>query len=148
MTAAAARHAFSGNAAPGNAVLRRRQRGMSLVMAVFLIAVVASLAAFAVTAGASQGQSTNLQLTADRATAAARAGLEWGAYRALVQTSCPGPANPTVVPLNEAALRGFRVTVTCRSLHPDGPLFEITAFAQNGNFGGVSYASRRLVSRF
>jgi MSHA biogenesis protein MshP len=148
MTAAAARHASSGNAARGNAGLRRRQRGMSMVMAVFLIVVVASLAAFAVTAGTSQGQSVNLQLAADRATAAARAGLEWGAYRAHAQASCPGLASPTTVPLGEAALRGFRVTVTCVPVHADGPLFEITAFAQNGNFGSVSYASRRLVSRF
>ena len=127
-------------------VAMRGQRGVSMVVAIFLIVVVASLAAFAVTAGTSQRESANLQLASDRAHAAAHAGIEWGAYRALVQNAC---AATTVVNLTQSALRGFRVTVNCASTaHADGPMFEITAFAQNGNFGSPSYAARTLVSRF
>jgi MSHA biogenesis protein MshP len=125
-----------------------RERGMSLVVAIFLITVVASLAAFAVNVGSATRESENLQLQADRAMAAASAGVEWGAFRALVLASCPGLGSPTVVPLNEVALRGFRVTVTCTTLS-SGPstVFEIVSFAQWGNFGAANYASRRVVRR-
>ena len=122
-----------------------RQGGMSLVVAIFLITVIASLAAFGVTVGTAKMETANLQLQADRALAAARAGAEWGAYRALVNNSC---AASTAVNLTQAALRGFRVTVTCtaRSAAPS-LVYDIDSFAQWGNFGASDYASRRVIRR-
>lgn len=122
-----------------------RQRGMSLVVAIFLITVIASLAAFAVTVGTATREGENLQLQADRALAAARAGAEWAAYRAVVNNSC---AASTTFNLTQAALRGFRVTVTCtaRSLAPT-LVYDIDSFAQWSNFGASNYASRRVVTR-
>jgi hypothetical protein len=57
-----------------------------------------------------------------------------------------------VVNLNQAALRGFRVTVTCTvQAHAEGALnysvFDLDAFAQWSNFGAADYASRRLTRR-
>lgn len=127
-----------------------RQRGMSLVVAIFLITVIASLAAFAVTVGTATRESENLQLQSDRALAAARAGAEWAAHRALRQGICPGPGpgNTTVFPFTEGALIGFRVTVTCTPLGPaPNTVFDIDSFAQWSNFGASNYASRRLVRR-
>ena len=118
---------------------------MSLVVAIFLITVVASLAAFAVTVGTATRESENLQLQADRANAAARAGVEWGAYRALVNSNCI--ANPAFN-LTEVALRGFRVTVTCTQVGSvPHPVYEIDAFAQRSNFGAADYASGRVIKR-
>ena len=129
----------------------RRQRGMSLVVAIFLIVVIALLSAFAVSMGAASSESTNLQLSADRARAAARAGLEWGAYRAMVQLApCAAPPLPptsAVLVLNQGALNGFRVTVTCQR-NTARTVFDITAFAQRGNFGANNYASHTLAGRF
>ena len=132
---------------------RSRQRGMSLVVAIFIIVIIGLLAAFAVTAGTANRESTNLNLQANRARAAARAGAEWGAYRALVANSCPGPGSPTNVALNQAALRGFRVAVTCMasSQHTDGGVYrvvDIVSFAQWSNFGANDYASARVVRRY
>jgi MSHA biogenesis protein MshP len=130
---------------------RRPQRGMSMVVAIFLIVVVASLAAFAVSAGTARANTVNLQLQADRALAAARAGSEWGAYRTLVQNwNCAAPAT---INFNQAALRGFRVTVSCtRTNHTEGPttyaVFDVVSFAQWGNFGADDYASRRITARY
>ena len=125
--------------------LKSRQRGMSIVVAIFLITIVASLAAFAVTIGTATRESENLQLQADRAVAAARAGVEWGAYRALVASSCI--ANPAFN-LTEAALRGFRVTVTCTPVgSAPHPVYEINSFAQRSNFGAGDYASARVIRR-
>jgi MSHA biogenesis protein MshP len=129
---------------------RGRQRGMSLVVAIFLIVIVALLAAFAVSAGTAANESANLRLLTDRALAAARAGTEWGAYRALVQNQC---AASTVINLNQAALRGYRITVNCtRTNHVEGAtnysVFDVTAFAQRGNFGAADYSSRRITARY
>lgn len=136
----------------------RSQRGSSLVIAIFLIVIIASLAAFAVTAGASTRDRTNLQLQADRAQAAARAGTEWAAYRALVlntpNCNAVTPAtNSTTLALNQGSLRGFRVlvTTTC-TRHTEGAVnysvWDVTAFAQWSNFGAADYASKTLVGRY
>jgi MSHA biogenesis protein MshP len=125
--------------------MTRQQRGMSMVVAIFLIVIVALLAAFAVSVGNATSDSTNQQLLASRARAAARAGLEWGAYSASVQGVCVGFPPFPVVPLNQSALAGFRVEVRCVG---NAGVFDITAFAQRGNFGQAEYASHRLVSRF
>jgi len=128
---------------------RSRQRGMSLVVAIFLITVIASLTAFAVTVGTATRESENLQLLADRAMAAARAGGEWGAYRALVNTSCVGS---TTFNLPQAALRGFSVTVDCTfTPHTEGALlyrvYDIVSTARWSNFGAANYAYRRVTRR-
>jgi MSHA biogenesis protein MshP len=130
-------------------ISHRRQRGMTIMVAIFLIVVIASLAAFAVTAGTATRESTNLGLQADRALDAARAGTEWGAYRALVQNACVAS---TPFNLGEAALRGFRVTVRCvRTNHTEGAttyaVWDIQSFAQWSNFGAADYASRTVSVR-
>jgi MSHA biogenesis protein MshP len=129
---------------------RSRQRGMSLVVAIFLIVIIALLAAFAVSMGTASRNNANLQLSVDRAVAAARAGTEWAAYRALVQNAC---AANTTLNLAQSALRGFRVTVSCvRTNHTEGPVtyavFDVSSFAQLGNFGAANYVSRRIASRY
>jgi MSHA biogenesis protein MshP len=127
----------------------RTQRGMSLVVAIFLVVVIASLAAFAVRMGTAARNTTNLQLLADRALAAAKAGTEWGAYRALAQGLCTA-SSP--VPMNAGAIRGFRVTVECLSMTMHAPgnyrVVDIRATAQWGNYGSPDYAYRQVVSRF
>jgi type II secretory pathway pseudopilin PulG len=126
---------------------------MSLVVAIFLISVIASLAAFAVTVGTGTRESENLQLQADRAMAAARAGMEWAAYRARVVHVCPNGA----FNLTQGALRGFRVTVTSTpaagtGVHTDVAasyrVCDVTSFAQWSNFGAANYASRTIDRRF
>lgn len=124
----------------------RRQRGMSLVVAIFLIVVIALLSAFAVSIGSASSVSTHQQLSADRARAAAKAGIEWGAYRATVLGQCPA-ATPPALNLTQGALNGFRVTVTCER-DGAGTVFDITAFAQRGNYGSDNYASHTLTQRF
>lgn len=125
-----------------------RQRGMSLVVAIFLITVIATLAAFAVTVGTATRESENLQLQADRAMSAARAGMEWAAHRMRVAGVCP--AGSSTFALAQGSLRGFRVTVTHvseTSLHEAPLLYRIctvTSRAQWGNFGASNYASRSI----
>ena len=127
--------------------MRRRQRGMSLVVAIFLVVAIAVLSAAAVSVGRAASESTNELLLADRAKAAAEAGLEWAAYRVLVQAVPCTTVNGQLLQLGLGGLRGFRVTVTCqRATNP--AVFDITAFAQSGNFGQAAYASHTVARRF
>jgi MSHA biogenesis protein MshP len=131
---------------------RRRQGGMTILMAIFLIVVIASLAAFAVTAGTATRETANLGLQQDRALAAARAGTEWAAYRALAQGQC---AQGTVTSFNltQGALNGFRVRVTvlARTDHTVAGVqyyvCDVESFAQWSNFGAADYASRTVTKR-
>ena len=50
----------------------RLQRGASLVVAIFVVVIIAALAAFAVASSRATRDANNLQLLADRALAAAR----------------------------------------------------------------------------
>jgi Tfp pilus assembly protein PilX len=126
------------------------ERGMSLVVAIFLITVIASLSAFAVTVGTATRESENLQLQADRAMAAARAGLEWAAYRVRVAGVCP--AGSSTFPLTQGALRGFRVTITrlSNTAHPplNYTICSVSSFAQWSDFGASNYASRTIEESF
>ncbi len=127
---------------------RRGAHGMTLVPALFLLIVVAALAAFAVRIASSQEQTSSLGLLSDRAVAAASSGAEWAVYRALNNNSCVN----TTLSLSEAALQGFQVTITCSSVnHTEGAVtyqtFDVDAFAQWGTFGAADYVSRDVHRR-
>jgi len=65
-----------------------RQGGFSLVSALFLLVVLAGLGVFAVRMNTLQQQTVTADLRGVQALQAARTGIEWGAYRALVAGSC------------------------------------------------------------
>jgi len=126
---------------------RKRQHGISLVPALFLLIVLAALGAVAVRMSAVQQQTVVLAMQGARAYSAARAGLEWSAYQALNNASC----STATVPLTEAGLAGFTVQTSCTSTtHSEGPdsvtVFVIDAFASIGAYGTPDYVSRRIRS--
>lgn len=121
-------------------------RGFALVPALFLIVVLAALGAAAIRIGNGEQQTVTMALQQVRALAAARAGIEWGAYRAL-NGSCVAS---TTLNLSEAALNGFAVTVSCASTaFANGAAtshsYLINASASSGTYGQPGYV-RRVVS--
>jgi MSHA biogenesis protein MshP len=128
----------------------RRQHGVVLIAALFMIIVLAGLGIFAIRLSTSQQQSVNLALLATRAQAAADSGVELGVYRALSMAGCAPllPLTTTVtVTLTEAALNGFNVTVVCRhSNQTVGTLtydvYKLDALAQSGTYGTPAYVAR------
>ncbi len=126
---------------------RQRQSGISLVPALFLLIVLAALGVVAVRLTAVQSQTVVLAMQSARAFSAARAGIDWSAYQALVNGSC---ASATLM-LTEAGLNGFSVDTTCSvTTHSEGPqtvsIFTIEAFARSGVYGTPDYVSRRIRS--
>ena len=65
-----------------------RQSGVALVVAIFLLVVLAGLAAYLVKLSSVQSQTVVIAMQASRVFNAARSGIEWGAYQATVNGSC------------------------------------------------------------
>lgn len=133
----------------------RRQRGFSLVSAIFLLIVLAGLGAAIVNISTTQHTSSALDVQGTRAYQAARAGIEWGLYRQLREGDCDAetsftPPAPT--------LGVFKVTVRCDSLsdpntNPPVITYRIESTACNqpgagghcpGTAGGTYYVERQL----
>jgi len=94
-----------------------------------------------------QQQTVVLAMQSARAYAAARTGIDWSAYQAVVNSSC---ASSTLA-LTEAGLAGFSVQTSCSSTtHSEGPntvsVYVIDAFAWSGSYGTPDYVSRRIRS--
>jgi MSHA biogenesis protein MshP len=123
--------------------LTNRQRGVGLVTAIFLLVVIAGLAAAMVTVFTAQQTGSQLDQQGTRAYQAARAGIEWGLFRARQAGSCEDPSTSTSTFALPAAsnLAGFTVTVRCRQTGTAGeaatPIRVITATACNQPTGGV-----------
>ena len=85
------------------------QRGFTLVTAIFLITILFLLSAFMIAFRVYQESSVSLDTLGTRAYAAARSGVEWGAYNSLRNNTC---AATTALTLG-GTLAGFTATVTC-----------------------------------
>ncbi|HET7306356.1 MAG TPA: agglutinin biogenesis protein MshP [Gammaproteobacteria bacterium] len=130
--------------------MRRKptQEGFALVIAVFIITVMAALGAYILTVGGVQHQTTVLTVQQMRALNAARSGVEWATYRALQDQACPTapiaafkPAAPT--------LSAFTISVTCiESSHKisgdNVEFYVISATATAGVYGSADYVSRHV----
>lgn len=128
-----------------SAAFRKREKGFSLVAALFLLVVLAGLGAVAVRLSGVQQQTVNLALLGSRAYAAARAGAEWAVYQALTNSSC----GTVSLSLTEGGLAGFTVDTSCASSsHMEGSstttIYTIEAFATSGSYGEPDYVSRRI----
>ena len=124
----------------------RRQRGFALVVAIFLLVVLASLGVYIVKISGVQHATVNMALLGSRAFEAARTGIEWGAFQALDTSACPAA---TTLNLTEGGLNGFDVDVTCTTTaHTETGttynLFVIDVEASAGTYGNPDYVSRRM----
>jgi MSHA biogenesis protein MshP len=86
-----------------------RQRGFSLVTAVFLIGILAAISVYMIGFRVIQDSSVSLDTLGTRAYAAARSGAEWGAYQALRPGPCVAAVNSFAL---GGTLAGFTATVT------------------------------------
>jgi len=119
------------------------ERGFALVLALFVIVVLAAVGLFMVTIFGVENATPIQGLQGARAYQAARGGLEWGTSRALAG-NCAAATNFN--------LGGFAVTVTCGSQNvTEGPMsyhvYQLHATAAAGTYGQPDYVQRRLEVR-
>lgn len=127
-----------------------RQKGFSLVTALFLMVVLAALGAYMVSISGTQHFTTLHAMQGAKAYHAARTGIEWGISRAVAAGACP--ATTTINTLG-GGLSGFEVTVSCSSSSytEKGNTFNIYTLQATGQttspaFGTPGYASRRITA--
>lgn len=123
-----------------------RNRGFSLVSAVFLLVVVALVAGYALSIGSTQRADSTLALLGKRADLAARSGLEWGIARVVGDNACP--ASSSFSP-EGTGIASFSVAVSCSSQTvTEGastyPIFTLTVTATLGSEGAEDFARRTL----
>jgi MSHA biogenesis protein MshP len=124
----------------------RRTRGFALVMAIFLIVVLASIGAYLFAVAAGQTEAAAQDEQGAHAYQAARGGIEWGAYRVLRDATCP-------VAATLAMPGGFSAEVSCtqtgleREGDVDVTIFLVTATGCNATPCGTlgpRYVERQL----
>ncbi|MNK46191.1 hypothetical protein D3C87_649700 [compost metagenome] len=114
----------------------RRMRGFSLVTAIFLLVVLAALAAVMVNMSTFQQTESALDVQGVRAEQAARAGLEWGLQRQISAGLTAGAACIATTTFSlppGTTLSAFSVSVQCGTATGPGTLtsWTITATACN-----------------
>jgi len=122
----------------------RAARGMALVAAIFLLVVLAALGTALMTVSGVQHASYAQQIAAARVHYAARAGLEWAAWQAIVDAPGGCPAGASAFTLD-----GIDLAVSCaRTNHAVGaavvPYYVVDVEARRGAWGNVDFAARSL----
>jgi MSHA biogenesis protein MshP len=110
----------------------KRESGFGAIAAIMILVILAGLAAAIVSLGTTQQASSALDVMSARAWQAARAGNDYGLFRALSTTTpldawktCATAGDSTTLDLT--ADTGFFVTVTCRSwLYREGQNPDLT----------------------
>ena len=134
---------------------RRRARGFSLVAGIFLVLVLAALAAFILSVSGFQHTSSASDLQGTRAYHAARAGVEWGLFQVMDPANPNAAAAPacfasTPITLG-GTLSGFAVTVNCQLATTTEltatrtiSVYTITATGTAGTAGSPNYVDRQV----
>ncbi|HKJ76730.1 MAG TPA: pilus assembly PilX N-terminal domain-containing protein [Gammaproteobacteria bacterium] len=126
---------------------------MALVTAIFLLVVLAALGTYMATISSVQHSTSAYGVQGSRAYQAARAGIEWGAYRVLNDGDCG--AFPETIGEGDmgGTLSAFSVTVTCSGggIEYDEKgdkfhIFTLTAEAESpaGGYGRPGYVRREI----
>ena len=124
------------------ALVRLRQRGMSIITAIFVLLMLSGVAAYVVSLSGSQHAGSGMDITGARVYQAARAGAEWGVWNAVKGSAycLAGTDTQTLATGAAGALAGtlapFTVTVSCTTTsHLEGAttvkVYAITSTACN-----------------
>jgi len=92
---------------------RKSVRGVSMITAIFLLVVIAVLGAYIASVATTQHTTAALDLQGSKAYHAAYAGMQWGVFQALQNTSCV--ISPGVSIALTGNLSGFSATIVCAS---------------------------------
>jgi MSHA biogenesis protein MshP len=133
------------------------QRGFAAVAAIFLVVVLAALGGFMLTFSNTQHLTLAQDVQGSRAYWAARAGLEWGISKVLVDPAlCPNVTSTALAPTATtptllSALDGFTLTIQCaRNAYTEGTAspviyqLNVVAFSTGQAVGSVGYIERSL----
>ena len=128
-----------------------RQKVFSIVAAIFLVVVIALIAAFMVNIGNVQRTTSSFAVIGTRGHFAAVSGIDWAVHQVLSNPGAPACfASPTTFTLPGGG-NAFRVTANCTpSAVTEGTdnyaVFDISVIAEFGVSGQEDYFSRTLAA--
>jgi MSHA biogenesis protein MshP len=139
---------------------RNRQRGFGIAAAIFILLVLAVLAAFIVSVSTTQHAGAALDVQGTETYRSARSGIEWGVYNVLKPVTSCSPSTDI------GAVSGMQVTVECNQVPPvqtneqkaggvgTAEIYEVAATACNlpsagtpkcpGDIANPHYVERRI----
>ena len=124
-----------------------KQKGFTLVMAIFILLVTSLLGIYMLRMSAVELDTSNYAFQGARAYQAARAGIEWAVADILNGGNCTQVSAQTAMTFT--GINGFTVSLSCSSqTFSEGSLnpivYTITATSQYGVFSASNYASRQI----
>lgn len=124
-----------------------KQRGFTIVMAIFILVVLGLLGGYMVRLSGVQHATSTYALQGARAYQAARAGLGWAIAKISAGGGCVDVNAQTALTLSD--IPGFTVNLTCTLVSyqegSDNPkIYHINAHSEFGAYDGVDYVSREL----
>ena len=127
------------------AVSLNKQRGFSLVTAIFVLVVLAAMGGFMISISGTQHFTTLHAFQGAKAYHAARSGMEWGI--AAAGGACPDGSTQNLT------LNDFDVSVSCNEIgefteggNPPYKIYRITSIAETGVPGNFNYAARQITA--
>ncbi|MBL7004640.1 MAG: hypothetical protein ISR69_11535 [Gammaproteobacteria bacterium] len=127
----------------------RKQRGLSLIIAIFLLVVIGGLLSFILTISGAQLGTSILNIKAARGLQAARTGIEIGAHLALNYGCSSFPSGSMTV--ETGSNMDFDVTISCsQTMHNESTsninVYKLSSTATNGSWGSLDYTSRTIIA--
>ena len=125
-----------------------KQRGFSIVMAIFILVVLSLLGGYMVKLSGVQHVTSVNVLQGARAYQAAKAGASWAIARISAGGNCADIAAAS--PLSFTDINGFSVSLGCNPsvTYTEGidsyVVYKVTALSEYGAYNGANYISRKI----
>ncbi|NOT86216.1 MAG: pilus assembly protein MshP [Methylococcaceae bacterium] len=126
----------------------KKQRGFMMVMAIFIVIVIALLGSYMVRLSGVQHATHSYTLQSARAYLAAKSGLDWGI--ASILKNGGDCTTVSAASLTFPGLNGFTVTLTCSdSIHSEGinnnlKFYKLNAHSAFGAYNSTDYVAREV----
>jgi MSHA biogenesis protein MshP len=126
-----------------------RQKGFTLVTAIFLLVVLAAVGSFMVTIGGTQRTTSVAAVQGARAYQAARSGIEWAIYRVITDGDC-SMTNGQSFTTSVSGLNNFTVSLACTpTTHSEAGtnnvnVFVVSSTATFSTYGNLDFVQRRI----
>lgn len=138
-------------------IIKKSQKGFSIIIAVVLIILLALIGSYMATLTIVSSVNTTVSAGTMQAWFAARSGIEWAVQNVISANVCFTAADGNFATngdgdfsINAGAINNFNITVTC-AVDPyteSGPgfynVYQITSRATRGTPGEIAYVSRQL----
>lgn len=138
----------------------QQQQGFSLISAIFILIILASLGAYMVTVGGTNRATSSATLQGARAYQAARSGIDWSVYTLITaadqiaaRSNCSNIINENNFTLNVDGLNGFTINTLCgftshsQQGNDNVSIYSITSIATTGgSYGDLDFVQRRITA--